>query len=112
MTALERRLQKLEAKLSEILPNTDLESILTPESSSPGFGTWSLSDGGAESPVFKPSGSILKTEAPSDVLPEASNGFEWIEDEFSTSQLSDGMAALSVDPQGVGFLGRISLRVK
>lgn len=88
----------------------DLESIITPESLSPGFSTWSLFDG-AESTYFSRSTTTDgKVEGSSDALPEASNGFEWNENEDFATALSDGMAALSVDPQGVGFLGKMFLR--
>jgi transcriptional regulatory protein GAL4 len=104
VTALERRLQNLEAKYAELLPSLDIESILTSESTSPGFSSWSLADSGGESSRPR-TAEAVKCEESSDLLPEASNGFEWVEGEDLTSQLSDGMAALSVDPQGVGFLG-------
>ena len=43
------------------------------------------------------------------VLPEAvpsnADGFNWQEEDNSVDSLTDGMAALSVEPTGVGYLG-------
>lgn len=43
------------------------------------------------------------------VLPEAvpsnADGFNWQEEDVNVDSLTDGMAALSVEPTGVGYLG-------
>lgn len=47
------------------------------------------------------------------VLPEAvpsnADGFNWQEEDTNVDSLTDGMAALSVEPTGVGYLGKSSL---
>jgi len=46
------------------------------------------------------------------VLPEAvpnnADGFNWQEEDANVDSLTDGMAALSVEPTGVGYLGKLS----
>jgi transcriptional regulatory protein GAL4 len=47
------------------------------------------------------------------VLPEAvpsnADGFNWQEEDTNVDSLTDGMAALSVEPTGVGYLGERSV---
>ena len=55
-----------------------------------------------------PQGSSSST-ANEPVLPEAvpnnADGFNWQEETVAVDVLTDGMAALSVEPTGVGYLG-------
>ncbi|OAL20819.1 hypothetical protein AYO22_08447 [Fonsecaea multimorphosa] len=44
----------------------------------------------------------------SESLPDEADGFEWKEDTTELSGLTDGMAALSVEPTGTGYLGSTS----
>lgn len=44
-----------------------------------------------------------------EALPEEAHGFDWKE-EADLDNLADGMAALSVEPEGVGYLGMSFLR--
>lgn len=39
-----------------------------------------------------------------ETLPQKPDGFDWVE-ETTFSSLSDGMAALSMKPEGTGYLG-------
>ena len=41
----------------------------------------------------------------SEAVPKEADGFDWQED---VNELADGMAALSVEPQGTGYLGTYS----
>lgn len=41
---------------------------------------------------------------PEEALPQQADGFDWVE-EITISGLSDGMAALSIMPEGAGYLG-------
>jgi transcriptional regulatory protein GAL4 len=40
-----------------------------------------------------------------EAVPSSADGFNWQEDNVSVDGLTDGMAALSVEPTGVGYLG-------
>lgn len=48
------------------------------------------------------------TDTHKESLPLDADGFDWAESEVSVDGLSDGMAALSVKPEGTGYLGTIS----
>jgi transcriptional regulatory protein GAL4 len=81
----------------------DIEKVLSPESPVPGFSTWNVTKE-SESSVAK------ETETPSpsspEALPDISTGFEWAENQDPTTHILDGMAALSVNPRGAGYLGK------
>ncbi len=38
-------------------------------------------------------------------LPREADGFDWSENAVTLGDLSDGMAALSINPEGAGYLG-------
>jgi transcriptional regulatory protein GAL4 len=48
-------------------------------------------------------------EPSSETVPQKADGFDWVEKEVSLGDLSDGMAALSVRPEGAGYLGRLAI---
>lgn len=65
----------------------------------------------AASPTTKlsPSSREASHEAEStseESLPQAADGFDWTEGAVSLNELADGMAALSVNPEGAGYLGK------
>lgn len=41
----------------------------------------------------------------SETLPREADGFDWTETAVRLGELSDGMAALSINPEGAGYLG-------
>jgi transcriptional regulatory protein GAL4 len=47
------------------------------------------------------------SESISEVVPAQADGFDWQED---VNDLADGMAALSVEPTGTGYLGMVVFR--
>jgi transcriptional regulatory protein GAL4 len=51
-----------------------------------------------------------ETSAP-ESLPLEADGFDWTETAFRFSDISDGMAALSINPEGAGYLGQPSIPV-
>ncbi|OBT70469.1 hypothetical protein VE03_00270 [Pseudogymnoascus sp. 23342-1-I1] len=111
VTSLENRVQQLEALFARLFPDGDLESSLfpIPSRSSPDLNTWATVEpmeatmGITASPA---KGKEIASEGSQDDLPILSNGFEWSEqDDDPTNYIADGMAALSVDPQGAGYLG-------
>jgi transcriptional regulatory protein GAL4 len=42
-------------------------------------------------------------------VPNNADGFNWQEEDANLDSLTDGMAALSVEPTGVGYLGTYHL---
>lgn len=110
VTSLENRVQQLEALLAKLLPDGDVESALSqiPSPSSPDFNTWVTVEPRTkvETTDSLADEKEIPSEGPPDDLPILSNGFEWSEqDDDPTNYIADGMAALSVDPQGAGYLG-------
>jgi len=111
LSNVERRLASVENLVSQLLPGIDLEAIL----SSPDLANASLPVAASPtSEAVQPGPSTLKPgrsqNAPREsVIPEAvpedANGFDWQEENVSVDGLTDGMAALSVEPAGVGYLG-------
>ena len=57
--------------------------------------------GSPQTPSSAPAHDPVLLEA----VPSSADGFNWQEDNVSVDGLTDGMAALSVEPTGVGYLG-------
>ncbi|PNH51392.1 hypothetical protein VD0003_g5867 [Verticillium dahliae] len=100
LTDVESRLERVEKLFAELLPDVDIDQALgarvagTPKSTA--------------SDHFAPRGPSSQTPGQqisspiSEAVPEESDGFDWQED---IAVLADGMAALSVEPRGAGYLG-------
>ena len=109
LTAIEHRLQKLESLFAKHLPDVDIDQALQSLTAAelkqevvfemPVVGT----------PRTEPDAELQKTLSES--LPEAADGFEWREETTEVSDLADGMAALSVEPTGTGYLGMSPVRL-
>jgi transcriptional regulatory protein GAL4 len=111
LSSVEKRLASVESLVSQLLPGIDLEDVL----SSPDLtkGTLPIAASPTSEP-FQPGASSLTPGSSHDtprepVIPEAvpndADGFNWQEENVSVDGLTDGMAALSVEPAGVGYLG-------
>lgn len=44
-------------------------------------------------------------DAAPEALPQQADGFDWAEKGLSLGELTDGMAALSIKPEGAGYFG-------
>ncbi|KAF2711335.1 hypothetical protein K504DRAFT_217391 [Pleomassaria siparia CBS 279.74] len=115
LTSVETRLRHLEDFVSQLLPGISLDQVLSssdlPESTSPlsasqppqvahPIDAGSPPQGGSAAPDHGP--VILEA------VPNDADGFNWQEEDISVNGLTDGMAALSVEPTGVGYLGSTS----
>lgn len=49
-----------------------------------------------------------EAEASPEALPQQADGFDWAEKEITLGNLTDGMAALSIKPEGTGYFGMCS----
>jgi hypothetical protein len=99
---VESRLQKLEALFGRILPDVDLDDALSsPALSSAQYGSRHLWINN-----FSTTGEPRATTVAlaSETLPQTVDGFDWKEQATDVTELADGMAALSVEPSGVGYL--------
>lgn len=52
-----------------------------------------------------PANEDRNNESDSEALPLEADGFDWTENAVNLNELSDGMAALSIRPEGAGYLG-------
>ncbi|KAF2997187.1 lactose regulatory protein lac9 and GAL4-like protein [Curvularia kusanoi] len=109
------RLQGLESIVSQLLPGVSIDDLLNspdPVQASgltPGPSTPGVLQSTAISTPRSDSGTAVSNDP---VLPEAvpsnADGFNWQEEDANLDSLTDGMAALSVEPTGVGYLGSTS----
>lgn len=102
-------MHSLESLVTQLLPGVDIEDLL----SSPNVA------GSARSVIIQsqtpevapsPQGSThSSTHEPAlpEAVPNNVDGFNWQEEDVNVDGLTDGMAALSVEPTGVGYLGQL-----
>ncbi|KAH7374177.1 putative fungal-specific transcription factor [Cadophora sp. MPI-SDFR-AT-0126] len=111
LTAAEDRIRRLEATFAELLPDVDLDQLLDPASDRPLSSSRRPIPETIESRVLdaKARDFIRESASPGaeEALPQQADGFDWAE-ETTLSGLSDGMAALSIKPEGTGYLGATS----
>ena len=110
LTSVEKRLQCLEALVGQLVPGVDIEEIL----SSPNVAvpTPPVIKPRTPETALSPQGSTTSSsnEPPlPEAVPNNVDGFNWQEEEVNVDGLTDGMAALSVEPTGVGYLGQLLL---
>lgn len=67
--------------------------------------------GGSSSRQLEPQPPAHRPVLPNDEVPDEADGFDWIEEELKGNELTDGMAALSINPQGTGYFGLASSSV-
>jgi transcriptional regulatory protein GAL4 len=101
----------VESLVSQLLPGINIDDVL----SSPDLAKATLPvASSAASELVKPTTPLSPLGAnhddnPEPIIPEAvpsnADGFNWQEENVSVDGLTDGMAALSVEPTGVGYLG-------
>ena len=105
VTSIEKRLKNLEALFAKLLPDVKIDDALSSFAVSP------QEDVQAE---VRSQGSHASASVPleeggdgaiSEAMPDEANGFDWQEEATSFGELTDGMAALSIEPTGAGYLG-------
>lgn len=114
----------MENLISEILPNADVEKLISRSQGSPRDYERRISvesdvpiktePDESLSPVLsdKPVTSVgHRPVLPNEEVPDEADGFDWIEEELKGNELTDGMAALSINPQGTGYFGLASSSV-
>lgn len=106
LTSVERRLRKLETLFAQMLPDVDIENALesTPLSNNVSSVETPFFDKVLDLPTSPPNGNN-RAEELSEALPDEADGFDWKEQASDIDDIADGMAALSVEPEGVGYLG-------
>lgn len=111
LSSVEKRLINLENLVAQLLPGINIDDVL----SSPDLAKATLPIAGPAVPrpvqSTTPSDILADTHATvsEPLIPEAvpndADGFNWQEEDVNVDGLTDGMAALSVEPSGVGYLG-------
>lgn len=104
---MEDRLHIFENAFAVLFPGSDIEAIAN-----------SLLRGGEInseseeqlSPIGKKDSDANNGEPSPEAVPQQADGFDWVEREASVGDLADGMAALSVRPEGAGYLGKCNVQ--
>ncbi|KAH8803555.1 Zn(II)2Cys6 transcription factor [Xylogone sp. PMI_703] len=111
LTEAEDRIRRLEAAFAELLPNVDINSILDSHSHDESHaGQTVVTASTKQEPMASPKNTFVEDVASpgaEETLPQEADGFDWVE-EIAISDISDGMAALSIKPEGTGYLGATS----
>ncbi|KAJ5162168.1 hypothetical protein N7492_007560 [Penicillium capsulatum] len=108
LTYVEDRLHSFETALSRLFPGGDLDATLrsllhNQEAPRPP----SSKSSSRHSTPAKPDAERPEPAAP-EALPQQADGFDWAEKELTLGDLTDGMAALSIKPEGAGYFGASS----
>ncbi|KAL5358144.1 fungal-specific transcription factor domain-containing protein [Aspergillus floccosus] len=107
LTYVEDRLQAFETALSRLFPGGDLDATVRSL----------LHDQDGPKPSSSKSSSrhstpakteADRTEPAPEALPQQADGFDWTENKITVGDLTDGMAALSIKPEGTGYFGASS----
>ncbi|EGU86278.1 hypothetical protein FOXB_03213 [Fusarium oxysporum f. sp. conglutinans Fo5176] len=103
LTRVERRLANVERLFGQLLPDVDINEALASQ------GVEAPADASQPNASLSPPTNPTSPHSPvqvggaiSDAVPAESDGFDWQED---VDELTDGMASLSVEPRGAGYLG-------
>lgn len=108
LTSVEKRLKDLEGLVLQLAPGANVEALLNAPNRAPSNATSGTLDV-SHSVGVEVGRSSISPGPQSPVLPEAvpnsADGFNWREEEVAVDGVTDGMAALSVEPTGVGYLG-------
>ncbi|KAH7362221.1 lactose regulatory protein LAC9 [Plectosphaerella cucumerina] len=103
LSSVEKRLAKVEALFAQLLPHVNLEEALAGgpgdarKTTAPEVPRTETSPRSPVAPATPGTGGPI-----SEAVPDEADGFDWQED---VDVLADGMAALSVEPRGTGYLG-------
>lgn len=113
VTYLEDRVRKLETEMAGIPSSSRAPTMKSTKSYEAESGKITHLDSRqsdiTQPPLLRPpSENKPPQDLPPELLPQSSDGFDWVEEEFSVDEISDGMAALSVRPEGAGYLGNQS----
>ncbi|KAJ5864689.1 uncharacterized protein N7529_006605 [Penicillium soppii] len=106
LTYVEDRLHSFETALGRLFPGGDLDATLrsllqNPEARAPS----SKSSSRHSTPAKH---EAEPAEPAPEALPQQADGFDWAEKEITLGDLTDGMAALSIKPEGAGYFGASS----
>ncbi|KAG2421422.1 hypothetical protein HFD88_005397 [Aspergillus terreus] len=107
LTYVEDRLQAFETALSRLFPGGDLDATvrsLLHDQDGPKPSSSKSSSRHSTPAKVDPD----RTEPAPEALPQQADGFDWTENKITVGDLTDGMAALSIKPEGTGYFGASS----
>jgi len=99
LNAAEERIKELEAIIDNLLSGAKVESILPSVQPASWQSSERIRDVAPQPDISSAIGSGVES------LPPSASGFDWAEHEALLGGLADGMAALSINPSGAGYLG-------
>ncbi|KAL1870049.1 hypothetical protein Plec18167_007567 [Paecilomyces lecythidis] len=107
LTFVEDRLHAFERALGNLFPGSDLDglvnSLLQDQETRPKAEPSPSDTSSRQSPFVK--SEAERDEPAPETLPQQADGFDWAEKEIALGDLTDGMAALSIKPEGAGYFG-------
>ncbi|KAF4222679.1 hypothetical protein CNMCM8980_007841 [Aspergillus fumigatiaffinis] len=109
LTYVEERLQAFETALGRLFPGGDLDATvrsLLQDQDAPQKTVPSPKSSSRHSTPSKAEAD--RTEPAPEALPQQADGFDWAENRITVGDLTDGMAALSIKPEGTGYFGASS----
>ncbi|KAH8703730.1 putative C6 transcription factor [Talaromyces proteolyticus] len=109
LTYVEDRLSAYETALGKLFPGGDLDSVvssLIQDQDPRPRASLSPSASSKDSPY--PRTESRHSQPAAEAVPQQADGFDWAEREISLGDLADGMAALSIRPEGAGYFGASS----
>lgn len=83
-----------------------MNSLLQDQESRPKAEASPSDSSSRQSPYIK--SEVEREEPAPETLPQQADGFDWAEKEIALGDLTDGMAALSIKPEGAGYFGWFS----
>lgn len=105
LTYVEDRLLAFETALGRLFPGGDLDATvrsLLHDQDGPKPGSSSKSSSRHSTPAKT---EADRTEPAPEALPQKADGFDWTENKITVGDLTDGMASLSIKPEGTGYFG-------
>ncbi|KAH8426456.1 putative C6 transcription factor (Gal4) [Aspergillus melleus] len=108
LTYVEDRLYAFETALGRLFPGGDLDATvrsLLHDQDGPKPGSSSKSSSRHSTPAKT---EADRTEPAPEALPQKADGFDWTENKITVGDLTDGMASLSIKPEGTGYFGASS----
>lgn len=101
---MEDRLHSFETALGRLFPGGDLDATLRSLLQNPEVPRAPSSKSSSRHSTPAKHDPERAEPAP-EALPQQADGFDWAEKEITLGDLTDGMAALSIKPEGAGYFG-------
>lgn len=102
---MESRLEQLEKLVSHHLPGINVEEALRSPTPLHINRASSLKSDGPDTPGLSRETEVREDQPENEALPPEASGYDWRETAIDLNGLADGMASLSLDPSGKGYLG-------